>query len=107
MDFNNTSTAEITRKDIDFVADNKSGKIWILHGKPFKRQDQLAGLEFDIGSRTVTILARDGTRQHINVPVQAPLNTQFAAAQEITVIWTETGKILDMVVLPIISVHNA
>ncbi|MBU0859773.1 MAG: hypothetical protein KJ667_07530 [Alphaproteobacteria bacterium] len=101
MDFNNTATTDLTRKDIDFVADRDSGKVWILHGKPFLSQKTLESAAFNPQTGLITLIAADGARQTVNIPIKPPIAESFATATIVTVLWTDKGEIFDAHILPL------
>lgn len=101
MDFNNPATAAITRKDIDFVCDHDTGKVWVLHGKPFESQENLQEARFNQTTGLLTLTGTDGHSQTIPVPIQQPIAAQFALAQNVICIYTHNGEILDMHILPL------
>lgn len=101
MDFNTTATSAITRKDIDFVCDHDTGKVWILHGKPFESQKDLQSVSFNQKTHLITLTGANGHQQTIPVAIHNPIAAQFALAHEVTLIYTHGGEILDMHVLPL------
>lgn len=101
MDFNDLATTRLTRKDVDFVCDHDTGKVWILHGKPFPIQKKMAAARFDRQANRVTLSAHDGETYTIDIEIKPPLLTPFAAAQSVTVVWTDKGEIFDIHALPL------
>lgn len=89
------------RKDIDFVCDRDSGRVWILHGKPFRSQENLQKALFDPATGFVTLLDAQGRRQILSVAVKPPLTENFSNATHVTLLWTDKGEVFDMHLLPL------
>lgn len=95
------SSPELTRKDIDFVCDHDTGQVWILHGKAFESQKNLHKAVFDQTTSLITLTSTDGHHQTIPIPIQQPIAALFALAPQVTLIYTQSGEILDMHILPL------
>lgn len=101
MKFNDLASPHITRRDIDYVCDHDTGKLWILHGKPLPEQKSLNSVELNRMTGIITFHSQAGHAYPIDIPVQEPLCSTFAAGNSVTVVWTQNGDIHDLHVLPL------
>jgi len=104
MNFNDLATPDITRKDIDYVCDHDTGKLWILHGKPLPMQKTLKSASFDLATGQITFHGSADQAYPVKVPIKPPLSAAFSTSDSVTVVWTDKGKIYDLHVLPLSAV---
>jgi hypothetical protein len=97
------SSGELAAEDFDLVADKETGKVWILHGKPFLNQETVVRAEYSQSDHSLKFVSHDGAIQRLGPKVQAQLQPFFAKAPEITGIHTDgNGAVLGLFVVPII-----
>lgn len=86
----------LSPRDFDIAVDKESGKIWILHEKPFLNQGHIARAEYDLGSHFLRLVSRDGGIQYLGAAVKKPLWPYFVDGSEIVLILTDRkGNIVD------------
>lgn len=94
----------ITNKDVDYICEHDTGRLWILHGKPLPMQKSLSEVNYNKKTGTITLLGEDGQLCTMPVTVKAPLKEPFSKADKVTVLWTDKGDVLDVHILPLIAV---
>jgi hypothetical protein len=98
MDFNKTSTDKLFPNDVDIVVDAKKRQAWILHEKPFRAQDSIAGISYNTSTHKFTIRSKNGTEQILDqIVVSEPLRADLKKVKTITTMLVNTeGKVFDI-----------
>jgi hypothetical protein len=98
FNFNNTATDKLFPDDVDIIVDAKKRRAWILHEKPLRAQDSLAGISYDTTTFRFTIRGKNGAEQVLDeIRVSEPLRADLKKVKTVTVMWVDrTGNIFDI-----------
>lgn len=98
FDFNRTSTDRLGPNDVDIVIDPKKRQAWILHVKPFRAQDSVAGISYNTATFQFTIRSKNGTEQVLDdVKVSEPLRADMENVKTVTAMWVNNdGNVFDI-----------
>jgi hypothetical protein len=101
--FNRTSTDRLGPDDVDIVVDPQKRQAWILHVKPFRTQDSIAGISYNTATCQFTIRSKNGSEQVLeDVKVAEPLRADMENVKTITAMWVNNaGNVFDINELPL------
>lgn len=101
--FNRTSTDRLGPDDVDIVVDPQKRQAWILHVKPFRTQDSVAGISYNTATFQFTIRSKNGNEQVLeDVKVAEPLRADMENVKTITAMWVNNaGNVFDINELPL------
>jgi len=101
--FNRTSTDRLGPDDVDIVVDPQKRQAWILHVKPFRTQDSVAGISYNTATFQFTIRGKNGTEQVLEgVKVAEPLRADMENVKTVTTMWVNNaGNVFDINQLPL------
>ena len=101
--FNRTSTDRLGPDDVDIVIDPQKRQAWILHVKPFRTQDSVAGITYNTATFQFTIRGKNGAEQVLEgIKVAEPLRADMENVKTVTALWiNNAGKVFDINNLPL------
>ncbi len=75
----------------DLVADKKTGKVWILHDKPFRDQGRIDHIEYDAQERRLRLITKDGSSQYLGPAIGDLLHDYVVKTDEIAAFMVKQG----------------